>query len=66
MKKLRTICPYGLNDRYGDEYKIENTHINVAIFSPFFPPRKHNRINCRNLWKSWKPWYFINLDYLFL
>ena len=36
MMELRTICPYGLNDRYGDEYKIENTHINVAIFSPFF------------------------------
>ena len=30
MHKLRTIFPYGLNDRIEDEFKTENKHINVA------------------------------------
>ena len=25
MKTLRTVYPYGLNDRLGDEYKSEDT-----------------------------------------
>ena len=29
MHELRTIFPYGLNDR-GDEFKTDNKHINVA------------------------------------
>ena len=30
MHELRTIFPYGLNDRIGDEFKTDNKHINVA------------------------------------
>lgn len=30
MMELNTVYPYGLNNRYGDEYKTENTYINVA------------------------------------
>ena len=29
MMELRTEYPYGLNNRYGAEYKTENTHINM-------------------------------------
>ena len=44
MHELRTVFPYGLNDRVGDEYKTNNTHINVANrFSAL--PRKHIRVN---------------------
>ena len=32
MMELNTMYPYGLNNRYGDEYKTENTYINVAEF----------------------------------
>ena len=31
MHKLRTIFPYGLNDRIEDEFKTDNKHINVAL-----------------------------------
>ena len=42
MHELRTIFPYGLNDRIGDEFKTDNKHINVAAkFSSF--QRKHSR-----------------------
>ena len=45
MHELRTIFPYGLNDRIGDEFKTDNKHINVAAkFSSF--PRKYSRANC--------------------
>ena len=30
MMKLKTMYPYGLNDRYDDEYKTENTHSNMS------------------------------------
>ena len=30
MHELRTIFPYGLNDRLRDEFKTDNEHINVA------------------------------------
>ena len=30
MHELRTISPYGLNDRIGDEIKTDNKNINVA------------------------------------
>ena len=44
MHELRTIFPYGLNDRIGDEPKTPDTHVNVARrFRPL--PRKHKRIN---------------------
>ena len=44
MHELRTISPYGLNDRIGDEFKTDNKHINVAAkFSSL--PRKYNRAN---------------------
>ena len=44
MHELRTIFPYGLNDRIGDEFKTDNKHINVAAkFSSL--PRKHIRAN---------------------
>ena len=43
MLKLRTIYPYGLNDRLGDEYKKDGTHELVGdTFSSL--PRKLNRI----------------------
>ena len=42
MHELRTVFPYGLNDRIWDEFKADNKHINVAAkFSSF--PRKHIR-----------------------
>ena len=37
MLKLRTVYPYGLNDRIGDEYKSHDTHI---IVGKRFPPLK--------------------------
>ena len=41
MHELRTVYPYGLNDRVGDEY-TDNTHINVSSkFSSLL--RKHIR-----------------------
>ena len=30
MHKLRTIFPYGLNDRIEDEFKTDNKQINIA------------------------------------
>ena len=44
MLKLRTVYPYALSDRVGDEYKKENTY--VCVGNKFPPiPRKHNRIS---------------------
>ena len=43
MMELRTMYPYAINNRYGDEYKTENTYINMAKKFPLLP-RKHNRI----------------------
>lgn len=42
MMKLRTVFPYGLNDRIGDEFKNEDTHFAVGRR---FPPL--NRIRPR-------------------
>ena len=44
MMELRTVHPYGLNDRVEDEYKTANTHINVAKKFPSLP-RKYIRAN---------------------
>ena len=44
MIELRTMYTYELNDRYGDEYKTENTHINVEKKSLSLS-RKHMGIN---------------------
>ena len=44
IHELRTIFPYGLNGRIGDEFKTDNKHINVADkFSSL--PRKYSRAN---------------------
>ena len=44
MHELRTISPYGLNDRIGDEFKTDNKHMNVAAkFSSL--PRKYSWAN---------------------
>ena len=44
MHELRTIFPYGLNNRIGDEFKTDNKYINVAAkFSSLL--RKHSRAN---------------------
>ena len=40
MLKLRTVFPYGLNDRIGDEFKNQDTHFAVANK---FPPLKRAR-----------------------
>ena len=41
---LRSIFPYGLNDRIVDEFKTDNKHVNVAAkFSSL--PRKYSRAN---------------------
>ena len=43
MLEVRTVYPYGLNDRIGDEYKDENTH--SAVFNKFPSlPRNFPRI----------------------
>ena len=44
MMQLRTVYPYRLNDRVGDEYKTENTHVNVTNKFPSLP-RKFIRVN---------------------
>ena len=45
IHELRTIFPYGLNDRIEDEFKTDNKHINGADkFSSL--PRKHSCSNC--------------------
>ena len=46
MMELRTVYPYGLNDRVG-----ENTHINVANKFPSLP-RKYIRANRGTLHKG--------------
>ena len=44
MHELRTIFPYGLNDKIGDEFKTNKKHIIVAAkFSSL--PRKYSRAN---------------------
>ena len=44
MHELRTIFPYGFNDRIGDKFKTDNKHIKAAAkFSSL--PRKHGRSN---------------------
>ena len=43
MKELRTIFPYGLNDRIGDEPKTADSHINVGLKFRSLP-RKHKRV----------------------
>ena len=44
MHELRTIFPYGLNDRIEEEFKTDNKHINVAAkFSSL--PGKYSRTN---------------------
>ena len=51
MMLLRTVYPYGLNDRVGDEYKTANTYINVA--NKFLSlPRKYIRANRETLHKG--------------
>ena len=54
MTELRTTYPYGLNDRYGDKYKTENTQFFCRSMANKFPslPRKYNKINWRNLYKG--------------
>ena len=44
MQELRTIFPYGLNDRIEDEFKTDNKYINVDAKSSSLP-RKHSRAN---------------------
>ena len=51
MMELRTVYPYGLNDRVGEEYKTANTHINVANKFPSLP-RKYIRANRGTLHKG--------------
>ena len=43
MLKLRTVFPYGLNDRIGDEFKNEDTHFAVARRFPALN-RSHPRV----------------------
>ena len=43
MHELRTIFPYGLNDRIGDEFKTDNKHNVAAKFSSL--PRKYSCAN---------------------
>ena len=51
MLKLRTVYPYGLNNRLEDEYKKYDT---IVIVDNKFPTlsRKHNRISGFNTQKS--------------
>ena len=44
MQELRTIFPYGLNDRIEDQFKTDNKHINVATKCSSLA-RKHFRRN---------------------
>ena len=44
MHELRTMFPYGLNYRIGDEFKTDNKYINVAAKSSSLP-RKYSRAN---------------------
>ena len=44
MHELRTIFPYGLKNRIGDEFKTDNKHINFAAKFPSLP-RKYSRAN---------------------
>ena len=43
MLKLRTVFPYGLNDRIGDEFKNEDTHVAVGKRFPRLI-RSHPRV----------------------
>ena len=44
MLKMRTVFPYGLNDRLGDDFVKEDTHILVGTKFPALP-RKHDRMS---------------------
>lgn len=48
MMKWRAMYPYGLSNKHDDEYKSENTHINVVKKFPSLPS-KHNRISWESL-----------------
>ena len=50
MHELRTISPYGLNDRIGDEFNNDNKHINVAAKSSSLP----RKCSCANRGKNHK------------
>ena len=49
--KLRTSYPYGLNERLGDEYKKEDTHMLVGNKFPLLP-RKHDRLPVETIHKN--------------
>ena len=51
MLKLRTIYPYGLNDRLEDEYKKENTRVLVGNKFPRVP-RNHDRLSRGTIHKN--------------
>ena len=60
MHELRTIFPYGVNDRIGDEFKTDNRRINVAAkFSSL--PRKYSRANRGKNHKGVPVFYHNNL-----
>ena len=44
MLELRTVYPFGLNDRIGDEWMTENTHSSVFTRFPTLP-RRFERVN---------------------
>ena len=49
MLKLRTVYPYGLNDRIGDEYMRDRNHDNVfAKFPPLMRIKEGLKIRTRN------------------
>ena len=57
--ELRTIFPYGLNDRIGDEFKTDNKHINVAAkFSSL--PRKYFLANRCKSTEVYPVFYYNN------
>ena len=61
MHELRTIFPYGLNDKIRDEIKTDNKHIDTAAkFSSL--PRKHSCANCSKNHKGALIFYHKNFQ----
>ena len=61
MHELRTVFPYDLNDRIGDEFKTDNEHINVAVKISSLP-RKHSRANHGKNHKGFPFFYHNNFQ----
>ena len=63
MLKLRTVFPYGLNDRVGDEYMSDKDCINI---NSKFPSLKRTKVNHRVRSKTYTSSDFICKNFIYI